>query len=40
MNPLHKPEKYYISNLDGGAETCFLGQDGNFFQFITPEEQM
>jgi hypothetical protein len=26
MNLLHLPEKYHISILDGGADTCVLGQ--------------
>jgi hypothetical protein len=26
MNLLHLPEKYHISTLDGGADTCVLGQ--------------
>jgi hypothetical protein len=26
MNLLHLPEKYHISILDGGANTCVLGQ--------------
>jgi hypothetical protein len=26
MNLLHIPEKYHISILDGGADTCALGQ--------------
>jgi hypothetical protein len=26
MNPLHLPEKYYISILDSGADTRVLGQ--------------
>jgi hypothetical protein len=26
MNVLHLPEKYHISILDGGADTCVLGQ--------------
>jgi hypothetical protein len=26
MNLLHLPEKYYIKILDGGADTCALGQ--------------
>jgi phosphoserine aminotransferase len=26
MNLLHIPEKYHISILDGGADTCILGQ--------------
>jgi hypothetical protein len=26
MNLLHPPEKYHISILDGGADTCVLGQ--------------
>jgi hypothetical protein len=26
MNRLHLPEKYHISILDGGADTCVLGQ--------------
>jgi hypothetical protein len=26
MNLLHLPEKYHISILDGGADTCILGQ--------------
>jgi hypothetical protein len=25
INLLHLPEKYHISILDGGADTCFLG---------------
>jgi hypothetical protein len=40
MNLLHLPEKYHISILDGGADTCVLGKDVKFFLFITPEEQM
>jgi hypothetical protein len=27
MNLLHLPEKYYISILDDGADTCVLGQE-------------
>jgi hypothetical protein len=27
MNLLHLPEKYHISNLDGGEDTCVLGQE-------------
>jgi S-adenosylmethionine/arginine decarboxylase-like enzyme len=26
MNLLHLPDKYHISILDGGADTCVLGQ--------------
>jgi hypothetical protein len=26
MNLLHLPERYHISSLDGGADTCVLGQ--------------
>jgi phosphoserine aminotransferase len=26
MNLLHLPEKYHISILDGGADTCVLGK--------------
>jgi hypothetical protein len=26
MNLLHLPEKYQISILDGGSDTCVLGQ--------------
>jgi hypothetical protein len=26
MNLLHLPERYHISILDGGADTCILGQ--------------
>jgi phosphoserine aminotransferase len=26
MNLLHLPEKYHISILDGGADTCLLGK--------------
>jgi phosphoserine aminotransferase len=26
MNLLHLPEKYHISILDGGADTCVLGR--------------
>jgi phosphoserine aminotransferase len=26
MNILHLPDKYHISILDGGADTCVLGQ--------------
>jgi phosphoserine aminotransferase len=30
MNLLHLPEKYHISILDGGADTCVLGQGWEF----------
>jgi hypothetical protein len=31
MNLLHLSEKYHISILDGGADTCALGQGWEFF---------
>jgi hypothetical protein len=31
MNLLHLPEKYHISILDGGADTCVLGQGWDVF---------
>jgi phosphoserine aminotransferase len=31
MNLLHLPEKYHISILDGGADTCVLGQGWEVF---------
>jgi hypothetical protein len=39
MNLLHPPEKYHISILDGGADTCVLGQGWDVLYTI-PEEQM
>jgi phosphoserine aminotransferase len=30
MNLLHLPERYHISILDGGADTCVLGQGWEF----------
>jgi phosphoserine aminotransferase len=31
MNLLHLPDKYHISILDGGADTCVLGQGWEVF---------
>jgi hypothetical protein len=33
MNLLHLPEKYHISILDGGADTCVLGQGWEVVSF-------
>jgi hypothetical protein len=41
MNLLHPPEKYHISILDGGADTCALGQGWEVLSVHkTLEEQM
>jgi hypothetical protein len=40
MNLLFLPEKYYISILDGGADTCVLGKGWEIYQSIAPEGQM
>jgi hypothetical protein len=33
MNLLHLPEKYHISILDGGVDTCVLGQGWQVLSF-------
>jgi hypothetical protein len=40
MNLLFLPEKYHVSILDGGADTCVPGKDGRYYQSVAQEGRM